>query len=213
MDLAQHLAGNIVFFNFTLGTPKMNFKLVLSIFFLLVSSSHAVMRTTWEFAVATTSMPILSTTTADDAKKSFMGELYSPLGFKYNFSRVSIQLMTSKISLISNKDKDKGLTTTLTQLEGDYYFSSHSNLQFKSQLGIMLYEMKGSGGKTELRNGTSTLSFDLPSRTVNSQMLYFGVGTQYNFGAVNLSADLNVLSLFSSTRRNFFMSVLLGVPL
>lgn len=121
--------------------------------------------------------------------------------------------MTSKISLISNKDKDRGLTTTLTQLEGGYVFNPDAYLRWKSQVGIMVYEMKGSGGQTVLRNGTSQATFDLPNRTTNSQLLYTGVGGEYDFGTVNIDFDLNFLSLFSNSRRSYFLSLTLGVPL
>lgn len=183
------------------------------LFLLLCFGMRADAESDWEFVFATTSLPVSAVTSTSDAKKSFIGEIYGPMGFKYNFLPFTVQLTTSKISLISNKDKDNGLSTTLTQLEGNYFFSLDSIVRWKAQMGILSYEMKGSGGQTELRNGTSTSTFDLPSRTTTSQMIYTGVGGGANIGSVNVGLDLNFLSILSNSRRSFFLSLYLGVPL
>ncbi len=191
---------------------------LIFLFLICALTSHAGIKPGFQFLFGATSLPLNSVTTQNSAKKDFLGELYNSLGVKYNFTggsdyQYSAILTTTKISLISNKDKDKGLTTSLTQLEGNLVFSSSSSFQFKSQLGILMYEMKGSGGQVDLPNGTSTATFDLPSKTVNAQTIYLGGGVQYDFGSFSLAADLNFLSFFSNTRRNYFLSLTLGVPL
>ncbi len=194
-------------------------KIIVSLLTLLASVQvYAAAKPGFQFLFGATSVPLNAVTTQTSAKKDFLGELYNPLGVKYNFNggtdyQYSAILTTTKISLISNKDKDKGLTSTMTQLEGNLVFNSSSTFQFKSQLGILMYEMKGSGGQTQLPNGNSTATFDLPSKTLNAQTIYLGGGLQNDFGSFSVSADLNFLSFFSNTRRNYFLSLMLGVPL
>lgn len=184
-------------------------------FFLLAQGS---VKNGFELTVGAISTPINSITTSETAKKEMLGELYNPFGIKYIFDissnyQLSAHLSTTRLSLINNKDKDKGLSTYITQLGADMFFNSSSRVLFKSQLGVQMYEMKGSGGQVELRNGNDTASFDLPSRTVNSQLIYIGVGSRFDFDSFNIETDLNILSAFSSTRRTFFLSLVLGVPL
>lgn len=181
-------------------------------------AAQASVKTGFQFTTGITSVPLNSVTTSPTAKKDFLGEFYNPLGFKYNFEsfssyQLSANLSTTKLSLISNKDKDNGLSTYLTQLGVDVLFSSSSNVYFKSQLGILAYEMKGAGGTKELANGTGTTTFDLPNRTVNSQMIFMGLGSQIDFGSGNLEMNFNIVSPFSSTRRSYLLSLMFGVPL
>lgn len=185
----------------------------LLLFLFLSLKAQATLNSKFEFLLSTTSLPLSAVTNSADAKKELFGELYSPMGIKYNFEPYSLMLTTSKISLLTNKDKDKGLSTYITQLEGSYSFSSSSLVMWETQAGIMIYEMKGSGGQTVLNNGNSTSTFTLPDQTKNSQTFYIGIGPKFIFSSLTLDIDLNFMSVLSSTRRSYFLSVTLGVPL
>jgi hypothetical protein len=196
----------------------MNTKLFSIFIFGLILQSQASVRPGFQFTFGATSLPLNAVTTSATAKKDFLGELYNPLGFKYNFESLStyqwaVSLSTTKLSLITNKDKDKGLNTYMTQLGVDMFFNSSSSLSFKTQFGILQYEMKGAGGQTQLNNGTGYTTFDLPSKTRNSQILYFGGGAVYDFGSASLETSFNIASPFSNTRRTYFISLMVGVPL
>lgn len=196
----------------------MSKKLILFFIFGVLSESFGNVKSGFQFTFGATSFPLNAVTTSASAKKDFMGELYNPFGIKYNFESLSsyqwgVSLSTTKLSLISNKDKDKGLSNYISQLAVDTFFNSSSNLTFKTQFGIMHYEMKGSGGQTQLNNGNGYAVFNLPSKTNSSQILYFGGGARYEFESFSLETDLNIASLLSNTRRNYFLSLLMGVPL
>lgn len=185
---------------------------------LSVISAQAEVKPGFQFTFGATSLPVNSVTSSPTGKKDFMGDLYNPLGFKYNFSsgfdyHFGMVLSTTKLSLITNKDKDGGLNSYITQLGLDMFFGSTSNFNFKTQMGILQYEMKGAGGQKQLNNGQSVSTFDLPSKTKNSQILYIGGGAFYDFGSANLEASLNIASPFSNVRRSYFLSLMLGVPL
>ena len=132
-------------------------KIIVSLLILFCSfQAPAGVKPGFQFLFGATSVPLNAVTTQNSAKKDFLGELYNPLGVKYNFGggtdyQYSALFTTTKISLLSNKDKDKGLTTSMTQLEGNLVFSSNSNFQFKSQFGILNYQMAGAGGQIQLQ--------------------------------------------------------------
>ena len=193
-------------------------KLIFTFILGLTLQSHANLAPGFQFTFGATSLPLNAVTTSPTAKKDTLGELYNPLGFKYIFEsssayQLSASLSTTQISLLTNKDKDKGTSNFMTQVGSDLYFSSSSKFNFKSQFGIMLYQIKGSGGTVELNNGAGTATFDLPSRSSSSQTVYVGIGGQYDFGSFNIDTNLNFLSLLSSTRRSYFLSIGIGVPL
>lgn len=193
-------------------------KTIAAFLFAGLLNAHADVRPGFQFTLGMTSMPLNNVTTSNTGKRDFMGELYNPLGFRYSFSvgpsyQWSMILNTSRLSLISNKDKDKGLDSYMTTLGTEMFFTTTSNLAFKTQLGIMVYDMKGKGGTTELNNGNSTMEFILPSKERSSKVSYFGGGMLYDFDVFNIDTSFNITSPISSTRRNYFLALSIGIPL
>jgi hypothetical protein len=64
-------------------------KFILILIFGVFSESRANVKSGFQFTFGATSLPINAVTTSASAKKDFLGDLYNPLGIRYNFDSLS----------------------------------------------------------------------------------------------------------------------------
>ncbi len=135
--------------------------------------------------------------------KSFLGTTSLPLLFKYDW-KIHADYFVSPMftyTLLTRNDPANSAKVTIWHL----LFPVGGNIpgstwDWYAGLGIINRNIKGTGGTTELSNGTSTATFSLPGRSVDIRNYTISVGSSYFIGPSRLGMDLITEGTLSSKR-------------
>ena len=184
----------------------------------LSSRAEAMFDGRWELVGGAMTVPLNQLTTSPDASKTLFGEMYLPLGARYEIQTLDGWIMrpgllTTLLPLFPRRSPDQALTKDYIIFDFPLYFERSPTFAWKAGAGLYWYQMKGSGGKMTLDNGTGTAEFDLPSRTQTAKLFALDAGAAWTINENHLEIDLISFGFFSNQKRTFLLSVTFGVPL
>jgi hypothetical protein len=141
---------------------------------------------------------------ASSGQKPFFGEVYPELSFTGLF-KVGDEWALSPVfhyGFIGKKSPDGHEKSSVSA----FALRGCKNLFFNgfrviAGPGLMLYQIKGSGGDVDLNNGSGTATFGTPSESHTSQLIYLELGAAYQISKYRLEMSLLTSNLFSSTKR------------
>jgi len=158
----------------------------------------------------------VAATDASSGAKPFLSDTYTQFNISGRFTVAEAWSISPLLMLTypAKKTAENMETTALT------YFTVRGMRDFGMGfdghfgLGVLYYELKGSGGTIQLQNGSGTATFGIPSQTRSSSLLAWDFGGGYHYQIYRVDLSLVYTSIFSSTRRaltpilNFSLEVL-----
>ncbi len=155
----------------------------------------------------------------ETGQTGFMGEPSLPIALRYDYGVgmtgwfLAPQLM---YSLLPRKTAGSHATVTLTHLVfalGQNFSSmggSGSGWDWSVGPGLLMRDIKGKGGTTEMSNGTGTATFAVPGRSTSVKLITTNLGVSWTYVSSRVAADLVIERLLASKERtqSFFFSYL-----
>ena len=155
---------------------------------------------------------ILGTAGSPSGSTGLLGSKFGELSIAYRMRlNESLTLIpTVGFTLVGSGNIDGSSTNRYISLVVPVSFPLFGSLEFRSGVGLMLYQISGSGGSTTLSNGTGTLEFTLPGQSRTSTFLILDVGVGFPlFGDFRFDINTYVTG-FLTTRRGFSLVTRLG---
>lgn len=155
------------------------------------------------------------TTKSADGSKSFLGQMYYPLGVSYAVAAGSESAFvpTFEYTLLPRTSKDGGVKATLMMLTLPYTEKFLESWDWSVGLTTIYYNLKGKGGTKQLNNGTGTATFALPGRSVSTINFATHLAVGYNYEDFRIQFGTNILATLSKDRRSFDIFLMLQYKL
>lgn len=165
-------------------------------------------------------MNMMTLTRSETGSSDFMGDTYLPLGLNYSFEvvpnyhfRPSLHLSYVTTLIVPKETPEDGAKKNIMFVNLPVVTNIREGFDVKAGLGVLRYEIKGDGGRIELRNGNSTATFYQPSRTSVAYSGYLLLGSTFPVSNWQLDADLMINAPGDSVRRSYSFYIYLTQPL
>jgi hypothetical protein len=147
-------------------------------------------------------------TRSENGSSSLMGVSTYPLLLKYDLQAGAAWFVSPTFTYTFLPRSSSGGSAKVTLIHLMFPFGTNLSWpgwDWSAGPGLLHHTLSGSGGTTQMNNGTGTATFAMPAQSVSVDIYTFNLGTSYQFGANRWGADLISEAVLSHKRTFSFM--------
>ncbi len=136
-----------------------------------------------------------------------LGETFYPINFQYDYEFLNDWYLGPRLDYTLMPRKSAGDTAKVTFYHLVFPFgrnisgSSNQVWDWYAGPGLLQYSIQGSGGTTQMNNGTGTATFAVPGDTTTVRKVTMNLGTSLSMQKSRVGFDISFENFFSSSKR------------